>query len=57
MECIRCGGTSFGQGETKDGFVSQVNKIFTMGSACLFTICINCGEVNSIRVKHPEKFK
>jgi hypothetical protein len=56
--CVRCGGTSFGEGETRgEGSILPVNKLLSFGSSLLFTICLDCGEVNSIRARHPEKFK
>lgn len=56
--CINCGGTNFGEGETRgEGNVHPKNKLFSLGVPLLLTICLDCGEVNSMKVKNPEKFK
>jgi predicted nucleic-acid-binding Zn-ribbon protein len=56
--CVKCGGTSFGEGVTRgEGNIIPAKKIFSLGSSLLFTICLDCGEVNSIRACQPEKFK
>jgi uncharacterized Zn finger protein len=56
--CNECGGTSFGTGEIKGyGAVIPTHKILSNGSPLILNICTNCGLVNSLRVKYPEKFK
>lgn len=46
--CIKCGGTSFGEGETKgEGNAYPKNKLFGGSSKIILTICTNCGEVIS----------
>ncbi|MBO7747004.1 hypothetical protein I8J29_22630 [Paenibacillus sp. MWE-103] len=56
--CNQCGGTSFGFGQTTgQAVVFPLNKLFARGSSAIFTICTDCGEVQSIRVENPEKFK
>lgn len=56
--CINCSGTNFVEGEIKgDGNVHPKNKFLSLGSPLLLTICLECGEVNSMRVKHLDIFK
>jgi hypothetical protein len=56
--CISCGGTSFGEGITKgEGDIWPKHKFFSFGSSLLLKICTDCGEVNSMKVQSPEKFK
>lgn len=57
LVCTKCGGHSFGEG-ILHGYaaVKPVGKIFAAGSPLILTICKECGEVMSMRVKKPEKF-
>jgi hypothetical protein len=51
-------GTLFGEGITRgEGNIMPAKKMLSLGSSLLFTICLDCGEVNSIRASQPEKFK
>lgn len=54
--CRNCGSTSFVQATD---FVSlrPLNKKMAAGSEKIYTVCLHCGEVLSIKVKHPEKLK
>ncbi|WP_128101910.1 MULTISPECIES: hypothetical protein [Paenibacillus] len=54
--CNDCGGTSFV--EAMD-FINlrPVNQKMSLGSERVYTICLDCGEVVSIKVKNPEKLK
>lgn len=56
MECKSCGGNSFVQAMD---FVNlrPMDKKLSIGSERIFTVCLDCGEVVSIKVKHPEKLK
>lgn len=58
QECRKCGGTTFGEGKlTGYANVQPTSTIFSTGSPLLLSICVRCGEVYSMRVQHPEKFK
>lgn len=37
--------------------IKPLNKKFSMGSNKIYTFCLNCGEVLSIRIENPMKFK
>lgn len=54
MKCKSCGGNSFVQAMD---FVNlrPVDKKMSFGSERIFTVCVDCGEVVSIKVKNPEK--
>lgn len=54
MTCKSCGGNSFVQAMD---FINlrPVDKKMTLGSERIFTVCLDCGEVVSIKVKNPEK--
>ncbi|TYP79213.1 hypothetical protein [Paenibacillus methanolicus] len=56
--CKRCGGASFGEGKViGEGRVYPVRAFMLIGgSDLLLVFCLDCGEVASTRVKHPEKF-
>ena len=56
MECKNCGGNSFVQAMD---FVNlrPMDKKLSIGSERIFTVCLDCGEVVSIKVKNPEKLK
>ena len=56
--CIKCGGTNFGEGKTGgDANVFPINKFFSLGTPLLLTICLDCREVNSMRVLEKGIFK
>ncbi|MFK0524357.1 MULTISPECIES: hypothetical protein [Paenibacillus] len=52
--CHDCGGNSFVQASD---FINlrPVDKKLAIGSEKVYTVCLNCGEVVSIKVKNPEK--
>jgi hypothetical protein len=54
VKCRSCGGNSFVQAMD---FINlrPVDKKMTFGSERIFTVCLDCGEVVSIKVKNPEK--
>lgn len=56
MECKSCEGNSFVQAMD---FVNlrPMDKKLSIGSERIFTVCLDCGEVVSIKVKNPEKLK
>lgn len=56
MKCKSCGGNSFVQAMD---FINlrPVDKKMSLGSERIFTVCLNCGEVVSIKVKNPEKLR
>jgi hypothetical protein len=54
--CQNCGGTSFIQA-TDYVNLRPINKKMAIGSEKIYTVCLDCGEVVSIKVNHPEKLK
>ncbi|MGE7024537.1 hypothetical protein [Solibacillus cecembensis] len=58
LTCKSCGGDSFGKGKL-DGYAAlqPVDKIFSSGSPIICTVCLNCGEIASIKATKPHKFK
>ncbi len=54
LKCKSCGGDSFVQAMD---FINlrPVDKKMTLGSERIYTVCLDCGEVVSIKVKNPEK--
>ncbi|KOS68333.1 hypothetical protein AEA09_07030 [Lysinibacillus contaminans] len=56
--CKSCGGDSFGEGKL-DGYAAlrPIDNFFSTGSPLIYTVCQNCGEVASIKVTKPQKFK
>jgi translation initiation factor 2 beta subunit (eIF-2beta)/eIF-5 len=54
MKCKSCGGSSFVQAMD---FINlrPVDKKMSFASERIFTVCLDCGEVVSIKVKNPEK--
>ncbi|MEK4363419.1 hypothetical protein MKX68_13215 [Paenibacillus sp. FSL M8-0212] len=53
-KCTDCGGTSFVQA-TDFINLRPLDKKLALGSERVFTVCLDCGEVLSIKVKNPEK--
>ncbi|MCL6662280.1 MULTISPECIES: hypothetical protein [Paenibacillus] len=53
-KCTDCGGTSFVQA-TDFINLRPMDKKLALGSERVFTVCLDCGEVVSIKVKNPEK--
>ncbi|MFJ7954448.1 hypothetical protein ACIQZG_23385 [Lysinibacillus sp. NPDC096418] len=58
LTCKSCGGDSFGEGKL-DGYANlrPVDNFFSTGSPLICTVCLKCGEVASIKVANPHKFK
>jgi len=58
LTCKSCGYSSFGEGKL-DGYAKlrPVNNSLSIGSPLIFTVCQNCGEVASIKVTKPQKFR
>jgi hypothetical protein len=54
MKCHSCGGNSFVQAMD---FINlrPVDKKMSIGSERIYTVCLDCGEVVSIKVKNPGK--
>lgn len=58
MECLNCGSTEFGEG-VLTGYANLMpkGKIMSNGSKIIVKLCTHCGEVSSMKVEKPEKFK
>jgi uncharacterized Zn finger protein len=54
MKCKSCGGNSFVQAMDYIN-LRPMDKKMAIGSERVYTVCLNCGEVASIKVKNPEK--
>jgi cytochrome c1 len=54
--CRNCGGTSFVQA-TDYVSLRPLGKKMAIGTEKIYTVCLDCGEVLSIKVKDPEKLK
>lgn len=54
-KCSTCGGEEFAEG-TDFIAIKPLDKKLSTGSNKIYTFCLNCGEVASIRIEHPEKF-
>lgn len=54
VNCHRCGGNSFAQAMDYIN-LRPVDKKMSIGSERIYTVCLECGEVVSIKVKNPEK--
>ncbi|MNY74686.1 hypothetical protein D3C86_2137750 [compost metagenome] len=53
-KCTSCGESSFVQA-TDYINLRPLDKKMAVGSEKIYTVCLNCGEVVSIKVKDPEK--
>ncbi|MFD2681975.1 hypothetical protein [Bacillus seohaeanensis] len=56
MKCQSCGGNSFVEA-TDFINLRPLGKKMAFGSEKIYTVCLDCGEVVSIKVKNPEKLK
>ncbi|TYR97542.1 hypothetical protein FZC84_18635 [Rossellomorea vietnamensis] len=56
VKCRSCNGESFVQASDYIN-LRPLNKRMTLGSEKVYTICVKCGEVASIKVQNPEKLK
>ncbi|MBT2640389.1 hypothetical protein [Bacillus sp. ISL-39] len=54
MKCSSCGGNSFVQAMDYIN-LRPVDRKMSIGSERVYTVCLVCGEVVSIKVKNPEK--
>ncbi|MEH7237970.1 hypothetical protein [Bacillus sp. JJ1562] len=53
-ECPKCGGTEFAEGT--DYIPIRPSKMSLNGSNKIYTFCLKCGEVNSIRIENTTIF-
>ncbi len=53
--CPNCNGNEFE--EAIDFMPIKPKKTSLSGSNKIYTFCLNCGEVASIRIENPEKFR
>ena len=56
LKCQKCNGIEFVEG-TDFMPIKPLDSKLSMGSSKIYTFCLNCGEVNSIRVENTSKFK
>ncbi|MFD3449463.1 hypothetical protein ACFDTO_33330 [Microbacteriaceae bacterium 4G12] len=54
--CKNCGSISFVKA-TDYVNLRPLDKKLSLGSEKIYTVCSDCGEVVSIKIKHPEKLK
>ncbi|WP_028986703.1 hypothetical protein [Thermicanus aegyptius] len=54
--CPKCGGHSFVEA-TDFIHLRPLDKKLGFGTEKIYTVCLDCGEVVSIRVKDPKKLK
>ncbi|KOS68367.1 hypothetical protein AEA09_07220 [Lysinibacillus contaminans] len=61
LVCKRCGNDSFAQGELGGPYSNvrpiRIDRINLSSSPLILSICTNCGEVASLKVKQLHKFK
>ncbi|WP_243856195.1 MULTISPECIES: hypothetical protein [Cytobacillus] len=55
-ECPRCKSTEFAEG-TDFMPVKPLNKKLSAGSLKIYRFCLSCGDVVSIRIENPGKFR
>ena len=56
MKCKNCEGEAFVQAMDYIN-LRPLNKKMAYGSEKVYTVCLNCGEVVSIKIKNPERLK
>ncbi|KOO47494.1 hypothetical protein [Priestia koreensis] len=54
-ECLKCKGTEFVEGT--DFMPIKTSYMSMKGANKIFTFCLNCGEVDSIRIENTTLFK
>ncbi|KGP91211.1 hypothetical protein N780_08290 [Pontibacillus chungwhensis BH030062] len=54
-KCLKCGGTEFSEGT--DYTPIRKSKSSFKSSNKIYTFCMKCGEVDSIRIENPAIFK
>ncbi|TQR28679.1 hypothetical protein C7Y47_20510 [Lysinibacillus sphaericus] len=61
LVCKACGSDSFAQGELGGSMANvkpiKLDMVHFSSSPLILTICTNCGEVASMKVKKVDKFK
>ncbi|WP_404447872.1 hypothetical protein LG307_02895 [Sutcliffiella horikoshii] len=53
--CLKCGGMEFAEGT--DFMPIKTSKLALTGSNKIYTFCLSCGEVDSIRIENTTIFK
>lgn len=56
IKCKKCGSSDIGEG-ILDGYATMKSKKSLLGSGIIAYICTECGEILSMKVKEPKKFK
>ncbi|MEW9111218.1 MAG: hypothetical protein AB2374_17850 [Cytobacillus gottheilii] len=54
-ECLKCGNTEFAEGT--DYMPIKISKMSMSGGNKIYTFCLECGEVDSIRIENTEIFR
>lgn len=54
-ECVKCGSTEFAEG--RDYIKIKSSKMAISGGEKVYTFCVDCGEVDSIRIEDSILFK
>ncbi|WP_428912569.1 hypothetical protein [Niallia sp. Krafla_26] len=54
-KCSKCGGIEFAEGT--DYMPIKLSKMSISGSNKIYTFCLDCGEVYSIRIENTTIFK
>ncbi|MBT2688807.1 hypothetical protein J7I93_11490 [Bacillus sp. ISL-47] len=55
-ECPKCKNTDFAEG-TDFMPIKPLNSKFSTGSLKIYQFCLKCGEIISVRVENPGKFR
>jgi len=58
IKCPICGCENIGQGKLS-GYTNMniINNHFSIGSEVVAEICTKCGQILSLRINNPDKFK
>lgn len=56
QNCPKCNCDEFTEGSDFMP-IKPLDKKLSMGSNKIYTFCLNCGEIISIRIENPEKFR
>jgi len=54
-KCLKCGGTEFAEGT--DFVPIRPSKMSMSGGNKIYTFCLKCGEVDSIRIENTTIFR
>ncbi|MBD1372826.1 transcription initiation factor TFIIIB [Hazenella sp. IB182357] len=58
LNCPECGGTEIGKGKHSGyAVMTPGDKLMTLGSEIVYTLCTDCGFIIKSYVKNPKKFK